>query len=165
MTPGDAAALPIAIIALIVSVLAAGFTGWEAVTAHLARTGQPPAAWAVSYNESGKWVLHNVGGSVATSVTLGLDHPLARESGNEDSYRVANIDQPIAAGGSVIVPWRRRTVDPRKRFFPSEDAARRWRPLDAHDDASEARYATDSEALVTWRDYKGRERSGKVKLR
>jgi len=165
MTPGDAAALPIAIIALVVSVLAAGFTGWEAITAHLSRTTQRPAAWVISFGKGDSWVLHNVGGSVATSVTFRVDLSLSRELGNPEPYRVAVIDEPIAPGGSVVIRWEKRPADPRKQFVSNGDNTRLWRPLDFHDDASKARYMTDPDALATWRDYKGRERSAKVKLR
>lgn len=165
MDSGDAAALPIAIMALIISVVAAVFTGWEAVTAHLARTRKQPAAWVISFTEDDKWVLHNVGGSVATNIRIRAALPDPRDRGGAMRYRDARIDEPIPAGGEVVVRWETRPPDPRSRWVPREDDTTKWTPLPPGEDAPNARYLVDQKALVEWRDYRGQDQSAKVKLR
>lgn len=166
MTDGEAAAVTVAVIALVVSVLAAGFTGWEAVNAHLARTRLRLAAWAVSYRaHDGSWLLHNIGGSVASHVKLRITMTLARERQSPEPYRAAVIDEPVNPGGEALVRWQNRMSDPRKLFLPPTDGSSSWHALKNDDDATSARYMIDEQALVTWRDYRGRNRSGFVALR
>lgn len=77
MTSADAAnqiagwALGVAMFAAIVSLAAAGFSAWQAITAHLARTRLPPAVWAFEAPtlKQRRRIL-NVGGSPAANVMV-----------------------------------------------------------------------------------------------
>lgn len=67
---------PVAILALIVAVLAAGFTGWQAVTAHLERSSRWRARLELvgaplSGGDKGvRWTVHNLGEGTAAHVEL-----------------------------------------------------------------------------------------------
>lgn len=166
MTTTDPLALIVAVIALAISIIAAGFTGWEAVTAHLSRTRPRPAAWVVSYRRSDEaWLLHNVGGSVASFVRIRIEFPISREGGNLDPYRSASVDSPVHPGQEALVQWNAKVVDPQELCVPSAKGGKSWRPLKEGEDLSDGRYLIAEKARVTWHDYRGRERFTDVRLR
>lgn len=165
MTAGEQAALTVAVIALVVSVLAAGFAGWQAITAHLARTRQPPAKWSVSYpGERHAWLLHNTGGSIASDISVRVRYPIARSRGFPNSERTFRIGEPIGPGGSASVPGSSR-YDPRQLSIEHPDMPGRYEDFPDGAPADAGVYLVDEHAVVTWTDYRDVTRSARVRLR
>lgn len=160
----DSTALIVSIIALVVAVIAAGFTGWQAVTEHLARTRSPKARWAFEYpsgiGSGGLWKLHNTGGSIATAVKVRVTY--SGPSREDKSYDF-KVDTPIRPGGSQPVPGTENRIDPRKQVHKIEGKDE-WKAVDAGT-VKDAYYPTSRLAHVTWTDYRGHARSADVPLR
>lgn len=162
MTEGDSAALVVSIIALAVAVIAAGFTGWQAITAHLVRTRPSPAKWMIEFPSNGRWNLHNVGGSIATDVTIRLGF-LTTKVGKP--WRQFEVGQAVAPGASVPVPDTDRVPDPRVKMYPNPDRPNTRLPVKDGDSRADAEYVTDHFVTIHWRDYQGRTKRGRVPVR
>lgn len=161
----DFAALVVSIIALVVAVVAAGFTGWQAITAHLVRNRPTKARWMFEYPAAGQsyipqpWTLHNTGGSIASDITVRLIYP-ARD-GHVATHTDFKINAPIDHGQSRPVPGTETRGDPRLQIHQVGSS---YQPVAANTVAG-AWYPIDVFARVSWRDYRGRERNAHVRLR
>lgn len=175
-TPADTAntiatwALIVAIGAGAVSIIAAGFTGWQAWTAHLERTRPRPAAWSFEYpTESdvylSPWKIHNTGGSAASDVSveikMAVDVP---EKAQRPVFRATAVIHP---GTSAVLVGSEGRVDPRVDwvFNPKLDGTAQYTRADASN-APEAPplKLIEGRAIVRWRDWSGRERAQHVAL-
>lgn len=160
----ESSALVISIVALIVAVVAAAFAGWQAVTAHLARTTSRPAAWTIA-RVGTVWRLYNVGGSIASGVRVSASNLLSRELGS-DASRTAIVLAPIPAGADAVLTWQPRTLpDPTVRFRPPDADDQGWSPLPAGHTAEGSRFMVSDKATVEWRDDRGKSRRARVRLR
>ena len=158
----DSTALIVSIIALVVAVIAAGFTGWQAVTEHLARTRSPKARWAFEYPPSDRartWRLHNTGGSIASSIVVRVRYP-AREE-REAVEQDFDISTPIRPGESAPIPGTDMIADPRLQL---RHVGGSYIPVEPGK-YEDAWYPQSDIAQVTWRDYRGRSHSEDVRLR
>lgn len=161
----DFAALVVSIIALVVAVAAAAFTGWQAVTAHLVRNRPTKARWLFEYPAAGQgylpqpWKLHNTGGSIASDITVRLIYP-ARD-GHEAAHTDFKISAPIDSGEARPVPGTETRSDPRLQLHQLGSS---YHPVAANTVAG-AWYPLDEFAQVSWRDYRGREKKARVRLR
>jgi hypothetical protein len=97
----DAIALGLSISAFVVSLGAAAFTGWQAITAHLERTRPKPAALSL-VDASPYWEVENSGGSLATGVRLTFTYELDPRRGETAEARVR---------GDIPAGQRRRVDD------------------------------------------------------
>ena len=112
ITPAETAntisslALGVAAAALLVSIFAAGFTGWQAVTMHLERTRPRPAALVLPPAEPGKpRTIKNEGGSAAHSVQVFVWGTPTNRRMRRGAYRIVNSNPP---------------AEPAKYRFPGE---------------------------------------------
>lgn len=165
MGEGEPAALIIAVIALGVAVVAAVFSGWQAVTAHLARTSPGRARWKLEYPErapgqvTGPWVLHNIGGSAATDVTITVVRSLAREQLTD--LRL-HVDGVIHASSSTKMRETETKFDPRTVYLPKADESGKWISTPA--DTPGARHMVDQVAMIEWKNYKGKGKRDRLLL-
>lgn len=163
MTEDDPAALIVALVALGVSVLAAGFSGWQAVTAHLTRTTPGKATWMIEFPGQGKpWMLHNTGGSTATSVVVTVSYPAKPERSVAAQARECEALGPVAAGQSAPLVDTEKRGDPRDVLVPVGDGTRNWKVVPQGTPG--AIHMADQFARVDWRDYRGRQRTGRAPL-
>jgi hypothetical protein len=167
MTQGDIneTALLLSGIALVIAILSAAFTGWEAITAHLARTQPRKAHWAIDYAELDQmagvssWYLVNTGGSLGTDVKLEVTFLKIDAMGEEVVwFPVVGVVQPNER--AVLADTQKR-VDPRMMILKRED--NRFAVVSAGTEG--AWYSVEQWARVTWRGYRGRNRSAKIPLR
>ncbi len=158
-TASDPTAIVLAVIALVVSVAALGFTGWQAVTAHLARTRPAPASFV--YESSGPPSrtsvndrLHNIGGSAASSVVLTITS--ARPSVNKTStVRIAGVIAPgqaVPTGGKLALGL----------YVPSPDKPGHF--IEAPKGSPDAVRVIEQWAKVEWTDSRGKHRKGRIAL-
>lgn len=167
MTQGvaDSSALIVSIIALIVAVVAAGFTGWQAMTAHLARTRPTQARWTFEYPPqtyvAQPWRLHNTGGSIAADVTIRLTYP--EHDGREEFTTDFSVPAPIKPGESAPIPGSESRGDPRQQFYKVPGTS--TYQFAAANTVEGAVYPMAETARVSWRDYRGRTRTSRVRLR
>ncbi|WP_181439785.1 hypothetical protein [Curtobacterium sp. MCBD17_028] len=152
----DAAALAIA--ALIVSILAALFTGWQAWTAHLERTRPRPASFTLLEPQGRvfRWHLRNTGGSFASHIEMTIRLPQAKDKamrtrtykalGAAAPGEVAELDETHAMGFAL------------GRY--QRDGDGKWQRATG----SGGKLLVAKRAHVRWRDYKGRQRKGRVRL-
>ena len=162
----NSTALIFSIIALIVAVLAAGFTGWQAVTAHLVRNRPTKARWMFEYPPTGSlsgpkpWMLHNTGGSIASDVSVRIVYP-ARPGYEEATHTDFTIDAPIDHGQARAVPGTEARGDPRLQLHQVGSSYQ----VVAANAVAGAWYPIDRFARVSWRDYRGKEKKARVRLR
>lgn len=163
----DSTALIVSIIALGVAVIAAGFTGWQAVTEHLARTRSPKARWTFEYPPERQgyipqpWRLHNTGGSIAADVVVQVRYP-ERES-YEAFITDFAITAPIKPGEWQPVPGTESRGNPREQMYREPESGT-YKAV-AAGTVEGAYFPMASKARVSWRDYRGRSRSADVPLR
>lgn len=161
----DSTALIVSIIALVVAVIAAGFAGWQAVTAHLARTRPTKAHWIFEYPPASQgyvpqpWRLHNTGGSMASDVIVRITYPA--RAGHEAINTDFTIGAPIRPDEAQPIPGTESRGDPRLQLRQNGTS---YQPVAANTVAG-AWYPTHRLARVSWRDYRGRSRSADVRLR
>jgi len=160
MPQADPTAIVLSVVALIVSVAALGFTGWQAVTAHLARTRPAPASFV--YESSGPVGrtsqndrLHNIGGSAASNVVLTITSPQASASNRTSQVQISGVigpGQAVQTGGKLAVGLYVRTPGTPNHF---EDAPK---------GAPDAIRLVEQWAKVEWTDSRGKARKGRVAL-
>jgi hypothetical protein len=155
----------VAILALVVAVIAAGFTGWQAVTAHIARTRPTAARWTASYPAadslgiSQDWQLHNAGGSIAFNLTVSIHYP--EHDGRPASDTEFTIDGDMRAGQARAVPGSALLGDPRIPLQSKGGASGTPVPKCT----AGSWFLMNRQAHVSWRDYRGRYRDAAVRLR
>lgn len=152
----DALALGLSISAFAVSLGAAAFTGWQAITAHLERTRPKPAALSL-VEASPYWEVENSGGSLATGVCLTFTYELDPRRGEKAEARVR---------GDIPAGQRRRvddSTDDGKHFIVTGTFVR--------SESGSLRRASPGEAgerilakrvKVAWIDYQGKARSSTI---
>jgi hypothetical protein len=160
----DPTALVVAIIALAVSIVAAVFSGWQAVTAHLARTRPAPASWTVDYAENvlsqSIWKLHNTGGSTGTDVALRARNTLATNP--EYQTLLLQAGEAIPAGSSRDLKGSENCPGATNVFVPSAGPEGHFDPAEAG--TKGAVHIYDQRATVTWRDHRGKSQKKTVRL-
>ncbi|MCC2030905.1 hypothetical protein KEC57_01760 [Microbacterium sp. BWT-G7] len=117
------------------------------------------------YDTFGKsWSLHNVGGSIATDVTLRLGFPI-KKVGNP--WKDFSIGQAVGPGQSVVIPNTDRLADPRVKMYPKQtpETPNGWATLKPGEERDDAIYVNDQYVTIHWRDHKGRERRGRIPVR
>lgn len=161
MDDGGSTAVVVAIIALVVSVAAAGFTGWQAFIAHLERTKPRPASFTLTEPRRSYegLVVTNTGGSIATSirVTIPFVYPEGRKP------LIGSSDGALAPGASAHLKGTEEKALPRGRWVPTPDKAGTLSPATA--ETGEGFFVVGKYASVEWRDYRGRKRAGRIGLR
>lgn len=158
----DPTAIVLSTIAIGISLLALGFSGWQAITAHLARTTPLRASFALIHpqNHFDPVILHNTGGSAASEVEIVLRRPLARAELREVVVRVAGV---VGAGQSVpINSTKERNPFVVGLFVPSPDTPGHYVP--APDGTPGAIRMLEEWAKVTWTDWRGKRRKGRIRL-
>jgi hypothetical protein len=161
--------LVVAIFAAVVSLLAAGFAGWQAVTAHLDRTRPRPAALVLPPAKQGEpRTIKNEGGSAAHSVHIVVwGTPSTRWKRREavrallrgESRAPRLLGEPIAGGrvnGSL--PAGETTVI--DGFGPGGEMF--GPPAKIGVGGIDLMY---SPALATWKDFEGKARHAWIQIR
>jgi hypothetical protein len=159
---GDA--LIVAVIALVVSVAAALFTGWQAVTAHLTRTTPRRASFVLvePRRPHEAWSLLNSGGSIATRVVVTFSYPLAKTvAGRVHVHQAAG---PIAPGTSSPLKETEGRAFVRRPYRQMADGSGMYEPIPAGGETRNAKYPLARHASVSWDDHKGRPRKGRMRL-
>lgn len=162
-------ALIVAVIAAAFSLAAAIFTGWQAVTAHLARTRLPPAIWIFLPADNGEArLLRNDGGSPAHDVRVFVwGHPLSKRGRREAAahFKTKKDHAPKLLGEPVTGARIKGTmaigeaaplegVGPRREMFAPKQANR--------GSGVDILYTP---ALVLWTDYRGKKQAQWVETR
>ena len=154
--------LVVSVVAIVVALLAAGFTGWQAITAHLARTSPGKATFVISKEHEGStWRLHNTGGSVATDVEVTVTHLLVRDP--EQRTSTFSTREPVHPGTSVPLPGTSNKSLSRDRWRPKTDNPDLYEHVPKGEPGGE--YMVGEYATVTWYDYRGRQQKGRTRLR
>lgn len=149
--------------ALVVAIAAAGFTAWQAVTAHLQRTRPRPASWAMEIVKKGArttWMLHNTGGSTATDVRLSVT---ARKSSVAAPSR-RTVRGGVCSPGEAIPFPPIGVADPRRLMIDIGAAPYESQTYADHNE-TDAYFPVDEFAEVSWRDRKDKRRKARVRLR
>lgn len=160
----DQTALLLSGIALAIAILSAAFTGWEAITAHLARTQPRKAHWAIDYTEvdrmaANAWRILNAGGSLGTDVKLQVTHLRFGERDEKKGHFTAvGVVQP---NGRAALVGSERHGDPRKMILRNDDG--KYEEVPAGTDG--AQYLMGQGARITWRDHRGKNRVAKIPIR
>lgn len=129
-------------VAIIVSVVAVGFSAWQAITGHLGRTRPKPAALTL-HHVGLEWMLENAGGSTASRISLTFKYVYSERRG-----------QTVTVGvfGDVPGGQRRRVDDSDADGGPFILEGEVERP----DGRSERIF--EKRVRVDWTDYRGRQR-------
>lgn len=102
---------------------------------------------------------HNTGGSIASTVVVRISHP-AR--GDREAFeRSFEVPKPIRPDSSELIPGTENQLDPRMQVHM---VGEKYMPVEAGEDP-DAWYAQAAVARVTWRDYRGKTRRGRLRLR
>jgi hypothetical protein len=151
-------ALVLSIVALGVSVVAAVFTGWQAVTAHLQRTRPRGASFTLAKPAriGEDWRLTNTGGSTATDIRFTVVY--LRPPGKEPYS--ASVVGPVNPDQTVLVPGSHSRSLPTGLFVPA-DTPGHLRSAEVHERGNPA---LRRRARVQWRDFRGRGRTGSILL-
>lgn len=154
----EAVTLLVSIAALVISLGAAGFSGWQAVTAHLERTRPKPAALSLVRNDP-YWEVENSGGSLATGIRLTFTYELAKRRGEK---AVATVRGDVPAG------QRRRVSDLNERGAHFIVAGRHARNADGRmsrvGDGEPGVRILAERVRVDWVDYQGKHKSSMIRL-
>lgn len=158
----DPTAIILSIIALGISFVALGFSGWQAITAHLARTTPLRASFALIHPKRfhDPVQLHNTGGSTASNVEIVLRNTLAKPEFRQSSVRVDGV---IGAGQSVPIDST-RDRNPFVVGLWVSDPEKSDRYKSAPEGTPGAIHGTDKWAKVTWTDWRGKRRKGRIRL-
>lgn len=129
-------------VAIVVSVIALGFSGWQAVTAHLGRTRPMPAALKLD-RDGLSWVIENGGGSTASRISLTFKYAYSERRG-----------QTVTVGvfGDVPGGQRRRVDDSDDKGNPFILGGEVERPDGRSERIFEKRVRAD------WTDFRGKQR-------
>jgi len=147
----------LSIAALAVSVAAAGFTAWQAVTAHLERTRPKPAVLTL-LKDGVDWMIENGGGSTASRVTLTFTYEYQERRG-----------ETVTAGVHGDVPaGQRRKVDDSSdrggRFIVEGTMVREGSKGRRPKPGERGHRILAERVRVDWTDYRGKRRVSTVLL-
>ncbi|MFJ3395372.1 hypothetical protein [Leifsonia aquatica] len=157
--PADPTAITLSVVALIVAIGALAVSIWQAIIAHLNRTRPTRARWTVEYEPGQPWVLRNTGGSIGSAITVHVDYPA--RAGRPAAFAEFEISTPIASGKAQPIPGSEAALDPRLQL---RQVGELYVPVVAGT-TDDAWYPQARVARVTWRDFRGKVRRGKLRLR
>jgi hypothetical protein len=155
-------ALVVSLIALAVSVGALAFTGWQAVTAHLARTTPLPARFTLIHPQQFHEVVqvHNSGGSAASELRITIVRPRARADLRTHRVHVRGV----IGAGSTVPALERKDGNPFvvDLFVPHPDEPAKW--IKATEPSPDAEHLVEKWAKVEWVDWRGKHKRGRIAL-
>jgi hypothetical protein len=162
-------ALVISLIAVGISLIAAGFAGWQAITAHLDRTRPRPAALVMPRAKPGKVrTIHNEGGSAAHAVKLLIwGSPSSALDRREAVWKLKRgktperMGEPIT-GGKVAGSIPAGATVPIEGFGPRGEM---FGPPDGTPGVATNLEVLYSPALAYWTDTRGKPQRAWIEIR
>lgn len=157
MTEGEAAAVTVAIIALVVSCAAAGFTGWQAISEHIGRTTPRKASFTIAMPKypHERWSLVNTGGSLATDVVVSVTYLVKPQT------RVFKAVGLVEPGGFTGLEGTQNQYLPNAWYVPNPEKPGTYTRVETEEKGAKRVIARD--IAVTWRDYRGNPRKGTIR--
>ncbi|UGS26348.1 hypothetical protein K8F61_17235 [Microbacterium resistens] len=160
----SATPLALSIVALAVSALAAGFTGWQAYGEHAARSRARRASWVFETQRRSpadtryhNWLLRNAGGGSATDVTLTVGTPLLGKT--EQVYRAASHVPP---GGAALLVRGLGGLPSSLHNFDEERGG--WALATDRASRETGVRIFDQWGVVSWTDERGKSRTQRIPL-
>ncbi len=158
----DPTAIILSMVAVGISVLALAFSAWQAVTAHLARTTPLRASFALIHPQRtfDPVLVHNTGGSAASSVEIVIIRPLAKPELRE---RVVPVPGVVGAGQSVpLLSTRENNPFMVGLWIPDPEKPGTYNS--APEGTPDGVRMVGKWARVKWTDWRGKRRKGRIPL-